>query len=159
MTWSLPPCTLISLEYAIRGVGRLIALNLSEKFEMISQRRRHSRISILIPTFFAAAFKLRCGLLDYAEYLTSLEEENIISNIDIGIENKSMQNNRQVWIGREESSEKALLAFIALKYTDLYNTLNVCDESATIVKDSMKGRAYAIENIPADCLKWIYSIA
>ena len=69
-----------------------------------------------------------------------------------------MQNNGQVWIGREESSEKALLAFIALKYSDLYKTLNVCDESANIVKEAIKGRAYAVENIPADCFKWVCSI-
>jgi len=159
MTWSLPPCTLMSLEYAVRGTARLIALNLCEKPEMISTRKRHSRVSILIPTFFAAVFKLRCGLLDYAEYLTSLEEESNNSNTDTEIENRIMRNNGQVWIGREESSEKALLAFIALKYSDLHKTLNVCDESATIVKEAVKGRTYAVENIPADCHKWIFSIA
>lgn len=152
-TCSMPLFTLAALAYAVRGASRLITLNLVEKPNMNSNGGRHSRTSMLIPSFFISVYKLRCGLLDYAQYLSLLENETDIATLDRTTKTRVTQNSYSA----SEVEVKTLISFITLKYIDLSNLLSICEESAFIVKEAVEGRSY-IDNLQPDCVKWIHSI-
>jgi len=68
--WSFPSGTSVSVEYAILGSARLVALSFLPDLE---RKPLKINLSILVPIVIQSIFRVRCGLLAYMQYLMDMD--------------------------------------------------------------------------------------
>ena len=115
--WIVPPGSLHAAEFAIIAAARLVVMNLvTEKHGriVVNASKRHDRLSLLLPCVLHSAFKLRCGMLEYARATAEMNGVNVSSH-DKG------------------DKGDGLGSFIALKCPQLCPVISACDDSAKMV--------------------------
>ncbi|KAL7522947.1 hypothetical protein ACHAWX_007690 [Stephanocyclus meneghinianus] len=106
-TWVIPSGCLTAGQYSIFGVARIIAIN-----HNVSEQFKTNHLSLLIPCVLQSAFKLRCGIFEYALF----EANQIGSNLST-------------------PDRSGLFEFIASKCPELLPVISACDDSAkTVIK-------------------------
>jgi len=141
--WSFPPCASESVEYAIVGAARLVALALLDN-PSGNVRRNHNRVSPLVLVVLQSAHQLRCGLLDFAKYVMHYEGE-------------------RSYVGKEGTYHTStvegmnnLCKYICLHYPDISHILKACDKAARQIMQVING--HSIANISKDCNAWLKSL-
>ena len=104
-SWVLPPSSLTAGKCSILGVARLIVTNSG-----IEERFRTRHLSLLIPCVLQSAYKLRCGIFEYALFEANATGANLSTPDGNG-----------------------LLEFIGVKFPELMPVIVACDESAKMV--------------------------
>jgi hypothetical protein len=106
-SWVLPSGCLAAGQYSIFGVARLIATN-----HNASEQCKTKHLSLLMPCVLQSAFKLRCGIFEYA-----LVEAN------------------QIGANLSTPDRSGLFEFISSKCPELLPVISACDDSAkTVIK-------------------------
>ena len=104
-SWMVPPGSLTAGKYAIHGAARLIVTN-----STVEERCRTNHLSLLVPCVLQSAYKLRCGIFEYALYEANMNGANL-STLD----------------------RSALLEFIRGKRSELMPVITACDSAAKMI--------------------------
>ena len=104
-SWVLPPSSLTAGKCSIVGAARLIVTNSG-----VEERFRTRHLSLLIPCVLQSAYKLRCGIFEYALFEANATGANLSTPDGNG-----------------------LLEFIGAKRPHLMPVISACDESAKMV--------------------------
>lgn len=113
--WKLPPGSLNAMEFSIIAAARLVVMNsvIIDKsgHTIVNTLKRNDQLSLLLPCVLQSAFKLRCGINQYAEARAQANE------INLSAYDKSGQGD-------------GLGCYIAAEYPDLFLVLSACNDSA-----------------------------
>eukprot|EP00956_Cyclotella_meneghiniana_P024952 scaffold51060_cov65-Cyclotella_meneghiniana.AAC.6 len=104
-SWMVPSGSLVAGKYAVLGAARLIATNTT-----IDDRYSTKHLSLLIPCVLQSAFKLRCGIFEYALFEANASGASLSTPDGSG-----------------------LIKFIEAKYPALMPLITACDDSAKMV--------------------------
>jgi len=159
ITWSLPPGACACAEYSILAAARLVVLNFSLHARESMASRRHSWLSILIPSVLHSAYKLRCGILQHAQSKMVLSgQAHLLQKIDDNSEGKNLHSGLASKTSRED---ERLGAFIAMNCPNLCHILSACDHSATAILQTLlkfEGQRLPEFKVGSGCRKWLNSL-
>jgi hypothetical protein len=114
--WKLPPGSLHAAEFSIVAAARLVVMNSvvidAHGCVAVNSSKRHDRLSLLLPCVIQSAYKLHCGIIQYAEATAAS------FGWDLSTHDKT---------GRKEDS---LGCFIVAKCPDLCPVISACKDSA-----------------------------
>ena len=114
--WKLPPGSLNAIEYALVASARLVVMNsVGAKHGRVDPSKRHSQLSLLLPSVLQSAYKVRRGLFEYARATAIMHEVNLAT------------------FAKNDSGSDGLQEFIAAKCKDLPPVLSACNDSAKMV--------------------------
>jgi len=120
--WKLPPGSLNAVEYAIIAAARLVVMNsvMIDKHGrvIVNASKRHDRLSLSLPCILQSAYKLRCGILAYAQVQAKMYE------VDLSTYDKSDKGD-------------GLGCFIATKCLDLGPVISACNNSAKMAMKTL----------------------
>jgi len=135
--WSFSPCTSASVEYAIFGATRLVALSLMPN--STGQFKKHyNRLSLLVPAVLQSVYKLHCGLVAYAQYVMDVNG-NLHQN----------QNQKAVDVTNKVGN------YVLITYPDIGSVLNACDATATTLMLVTESAPLQNRNISVECRDWL----
>jgi len=113
--WKLPPGSLNAMEFSIIAAARLVVMNSvaidKSGHAIVNTLKRNDQLSLLLPCVLQSAYKLRCGINQYAEARAKANEINL-STYD-----KSGQGD-------------GLGCYIAAECPDLFLVISACNNSA-----------------------------
>lgn len=79
--WTLPPASLDAMEFSIIAAARLVVMNSVNIDEsgraIVNSLKRNDQLSLLLPCVLQSAFKLRCGISQFAEAKAKADEINL----------------------------------------------------------------------------------
>jgi len=120
--WKLPPGSLNAMEYAIIAAARLVVMNsvMTDKHGrvVVNASKRRDRLSLSLPCILQSAYKLRCGILSYAQVQAKMYE------VDLSTYDKSDKGD-------------GLGCFIATKCIDLCPVISACNNSAKMAMKAL----------------------
>ena len=119
--WILPLGSLNAAEFAIIAAARFVVMNLVTKQNgrfVVDFSKRHDRLSLLLPCVLGSAFKLRCGMLDYA-VATADTNGDKISSFD------------------KDGKGDGVKSYIAAKLPEISPVMLACDNSAKMVMQTI----------------------
>jgi len=120
--WKLPPGSLNAVEFAIIAAARLVVMNsvMTDKHGrvVVNASKRHERLSLLLPCILQSAYKVRCGLHEYARATANMYEVNL-STYD------------------KSGKGDGLGCFIATKCPDLCPVISACNDSAKMAMKTL----------------------
>ncbi|KAL3795025.1 hypothetical protein HJC23_006346 [Cyclotella cryptica] len=106
-SWVLPSGSLTAGQYSISGAARVLATNHSA-----SEKYKTNHLSLLMPCVLQSAFKLRCGIFEYALFQAN-----------------------QIGANLSTPDRSGLFEFISSKCPELLPVIFACDDSAkTVIK-------------------------
>ncbi|KAL7542416.1 hypothetical protein ACHAXR_012139 [Thalassiosira sp. AJA248-18] len=131
--WKLPPGSLNAAEYAIIGAARLVVMN-SVMIDrhgraVVNASKRHDRISLLLPCVLQSAYKLRCGIYEYARATANMYEVNLSTYDTSG------------------QSDGGLGDFISAKCPDLCPVISACNDSAKMAMKTLVESGDQLEDL------------
>ena len=116
--WKLPPGSLNAVEFAIIAAARFVVLNSvtidKNGRAVVNPSKRNERLSLLLPCVLQSAYKLTCGLNDYAVATANMYEVNLST---------------YATSGKNDGVE----CFIAAKCPELLPVISACNNSAKMV--------------------------
>jgi len=120
--FSLPSCASLSGAYAIVAATRLVILNSHLPNQSSNSgvvRKRFNRLSLFVPVVLQTIYKLRCGALDYAASMMTLDQATVAPS-------KSFQLRG----ARTFQAVETLENFIAVECPEIAQVIQSCDDSA-----------------------------
>uniref|UniRef100_A0A7S4MSR5 Uncharacterized protein n=1 Tax=Odontella aurita TaxID=265563 RepID=A0A7S4MSR5_9STRA len=135
-TWSLPPGAAACAEYSILAAARLVVMNLRlrTRGNLAVIPRRHSWVSLLIPSVLHSAFRLRCGCLAYAKDLMMRSDAPRPAQDASG---KVRRGDGVAGVNASGMSDagtvEGLGVFIARYCLDVQHVLRACDDAAVLL--------------------------
>ncbi len=113
--WKVPPGSLNAVEFSIIAAARLAVMNsiTIDKFgrAIVNSLKRNDQISFLLPCVLQSAFKLRCGINQYAGAKAKANEVNLLTYDKSG-------------------KSDGLGCYIAAECPDLFIAKSACDNAA-----------------------------
>ena len=113
--WMLPPGSLNAVEFSIIAAARLAVMNSitidKSGRAIVNSLKRNDQVSFLLPCVLQSAFKLRCGINQYAEAKAKANEVNLLTYDKSG-------------------KSDGLGCYIAAECPDLFNVKTACDNAA-----------------------------
>lgn len=133
--WKLPPGSLNAVEFAIIGATRLVVMNsvIIDKHGRVAVNasKRHDWLSLLLPCVLQSAYKVRCGIHEYAKATASMYE------VDLATYAKS-----------SDMGDDGLGCFIAAKCPELFPILSACNNCARMTtKTLVESGDRSLENV------------
>lgn len=130
--YSISPCTLLSLRFAVNAATRLIVLNMTFRDENGNyQGKRLNRMSLLLSTVIESIYKIRSGTLEYCRQM--YESNNIRSHrADIPAHQIQKQG------ARAYQAAESFESFLAVKHMEVAKLVNTCDDCASLIVQEIK---------------------
>ena len=120
--WKLPPGSLNAVEFAIIAAARFVVLNSVTTDKngraVANPSKRNERLSLLLPCVLQSAYKLTCGINDYAVATANMYEVNLST---------------YATSGKNDGVE----CFIAAKCPELLPVISACNNSAKMVMKTL----------------------
>jgi len=150
-TFTLPPCACQSVTNAMKAAARLVILNMNPSkqtnFESgaIPARNRLNQLSWFIPVILHSIYNLRCGVLEYAQYLFSCSDPLFHYSQKV-----QMPDSRRETFGN----------FLVMKHPEMAQVLEICDSWAIKMQQYWKkvDGFDAGVNLDEDVKDWIKSL-
>lgn len=128
--WILTPGSLNAVEYALCAAARIVVMNsVTHKHGrfVVNATKRHERLSLLLPCVLQSAYKLRCGIYEYAQAKASIADVNVQPN--------------------ENGRLDRLQEFIVAKCPDLCPVISACNDSAKMAMKTLVDSGERLEDV------------
>ena len=148
--WKLPPGLLNASEFAIVAAVRLVVMNSvmidRHGHVVVDASKRHERLSLLLPCLLQSAYKLRCGVHEYARATANMYDINL-STYSTNGEGDGLGN------------------FIVAKCAYLCPLISACNDSAKMaLKTLLETGQHTLEDVllrrkwKGDMQKWLVGL-
>mmetsp|Transcript_17187 Transcript_17187/g.41218 ORF Transcript_17187/g.41218 Transcript_17187/m.41218 type:complete len:654 (+) Transcript_17187:286-2247(+) len=148
--WKLPPGSLHAAEFSVIAAARLAVMNsvMADKRGrlIVNASKRHERLALLLPCVLQSAYKLRCGINEYAKATADMYEVNL-STYD------------------KSGKGDGVGSFIEAKCTELCPVLDACNDSAKMaMKALVESGDHSLEDVllrrkwKGDMRRWLVGL-
>lgn len=152
--YSLSPCLMISLQYAVHAAARLVVLNMTfEHGRTETKVKRLNRMTLLLATVVESMYCIRRGMLSYGHQL--YESNYTLDSID------NVSISFQYHGARVYRAAESFESFLAVKHSAIASVVNACDECASMIVRELNcvdGSPDFDLKVHSQCREWFQSV-